>query len=260
MNFRQSGLYWSLKDRNPGKSKGEISMKVAKLLIGTCTSAMLLTGCMTEEPIQQRVADDRIKLIENNSFNIELLNAKTLINDDGLLTVDASALISRTSGFRWIFCGDPKLSVWYHFDWIDADGNICPPVQHELSALPGNIVNFHGVAPAEKYINYRLTISLKGPGTEQEAASQQEAVKKQAVAEGKVKPAGKSQAKRVKKSKAKSKPAAKKDANPAAKKTEPAPKAEEKPTVKKDAPPKKDAKPAAEKAEEKPQKLTEPFN
>ena len=149
---------------------------------------MLLTGCMTEEPIQQRVADDRIQLIENNSFNIELLNAKTLINDEGLLTVDVSALLSRTSGLRWIFCGDPKITVWYHFDWIDADGNICPPVQHEMSALPGNIVDFHGVAPDEKYINYRLTISLKGPGTEQEAASQQEAVKKQAAAEGKVNP------------------------------------------------------------------------
>ncbi|MBO4649392.1 MAG: hypothetical protein J5806_14685 [Lentisphaeria bacterium] len=228
-------------------------MKVAKTLIGVCTSAMLLTGCMTEEPIQQRVADDRIQLIENNSFNIELLNAKTLINDEGLLTVDVSALLSRTSGLRWIFCGDPKITVWYHFDWIDADGNICPPVQHEMSALPGNIVDFHGVAPDEKYINYRLTISLKGPGTEQEAASQQEAVKKQAAAEGKVKPAGKSQAKKIKKSQAKSKakPAAKKNAKPAAQKDAPA-KQEAKPAV-------KDTKPAP-KADENQQKLTEPFN
>ena len=253
-------------------------MKIAKVLIGACAGAMLLTGCMTEEPIQQRAVDDRIQLIGNNSFSIELLKATTLINDDGLLTVDASALISRTAPLRRVFCGDPKLTVWYHFDWIDADGNMCKPVQHEMYALPGNIVSVHGVAPDEKYINYQLTISLKGPGVKQETAGPQEAVKKPAPKK-KVKPAGKSRARQIKKSKAK----------PAEKKTAPAPKETVKPVAEKAAPkeavkpvaekaapkeaakpaeekaaPKEAVKPAAEKAAPKEaakqQKLTEPFN
>ena len=167
-------------------------MKIASILTGVCAGTLLLSGCMTEEPISQRATEERIELIEGGSFKIELLDAKTLIDDDGLLTVDATAVISRTNPFRWFFIGDPKVTVWYHFDWIDARGNICPPVQREIVALPGNIIDFHGVAPDEKYINYRLIISLKGPtveGTEQ----RHEEIKEEAE-NGEVKPAGKSQA------------------------------------------------------------------
>ena len=205
-------------------------MKIANVLMSTCTAALLLSGCMTEEPIKQRVADDRILLIENNKFSAELLSAKTLINDDGLLTVDADVLLSRTAPLHWVFCGDPKLTVWYHFDWIDAQGNVSTPlVQYEMSALPGNVLTFHGVAPAEKYINYRLTISLRGKTTEEEAAQAREEIKKQYSESGRIKPAGKSQAKQMdKKQQSAKKPAAKK------------------------APAKKPA--------EKPGKLTEPFN
>ena len=228
-------------------------MKVASVLTGVCASALLLTGCMTEEIITQRATEDRIELIGGSSFKIELLDAKTLVNDDGLLTVDASAVISRTNPFRWFFIGDPQLTVWYHFDWIDAKGNICPPVQHEMAAMPGNIVSFHGVAPEEKYINYRLTVSLKGPATKEETDKQQDKVKKQVAESGKVKAAGKSQAKKGKKSKKakKAKTAApKKDAAKAA------PAKQEKQAEKPAAKP-------AEKTADKPakqQKLTEPFN
>ena len=208
-------------------------MKIATVLIGAGVGALVLAGCMTEEPIQQRASDERIEMIENRSFNIELVNAKTLINDEGLLTVDASALLSRTGYFRWMFAGDPKVTIWYHFDWIDAQGNICPPVQREMTALPGNIIDFHGIAPDEKYINYHLTISLKGPETDQEAAQQRDEIKQKYTASGKVKPAGKSQAKRTVKTGAK-----------------PAPKAEVKKT---------EAKPAP-KSSSQPQKLTEPFD
>ena len=237
------------------KNKGDRPMKIAKILIGVCAGTLLLSGCMTEEPITQRATEERIELVEGGSFKIELLDAKTLVNDDGLLTVDASVLLSRTNPFRWFFVGDPQITIWYHFDWIDSKGNIRPPVQHEMVALPGNIVSFHGVAPEEKYINYRLTISLKGPATQEETAKQQDNVKKEVKEAGKVKPAGKSQAKKTKKSK-KSKSAKKKAADkkaaPAPAKAEPA-KAE----------PAKKAEPApAEKKADagKQQKLTEPFD
>lgn len=242
-------------------------MKIAKMSIIAAAGAVLFSGCMTDEPVKQRAADERIELINKSSFKIELLRARTLINDDGLLTVDASALLSRTGSFRWIFTGDPKIQVWYHFDWIDAQGNIFPPVQREMTALPGNILDFHGVAPEEKYINYRLTISLKGPETEEEAAKKQEKSKKQYAETGSVKPAGNSQAKPVVKSN-------KEKAEPKEKTAEkPVKKAEEKKDApagqtvkseaKKDASKTEPAKPAAEKTtgnNSKSQKLTEPFD
>jgi len=235
-------------------------MKITNVLMSTCAAAMLLTGCMTEEPIKQRVSDDRIILIDNSKFSTGLLSAKTLINDEGLLTVDANVLVSRTSPLRWIFCGDPQVTVWYHFDWIDAQGNISSPVvQREMVVLPGNILVFHGVAPAEKYINYVLTISLRGAETAEEAAKQREEVKKLYSESGKIKPAGKSEARQKSRKKKSVKPAVKKApaekaaAKPAAKKA-PAEKAAAKPAVEK-APAKKAAEPAA-----KPGKLTEPFD
>ena len=216
-------------------------MKIAKVVIGAFAGVLLMSGCMTEEPIKQRATEERIKLIGSSSFTIELLNAKTMINDEGLLTVDASVLLSRTGFFRWVFAGDPQVTVWYHFTWIDSQGNSPAPVQREMSVLPGNILDFHGVAPEEKYINYHLTISLEGPaGSDEEIKKNKQELKKTYIKDGKVKPAGRSQAKRAN-SKAK-KPAAKPEAKPAAK---PAAKAE--------------AKPAA-KTESKQQKLTEPFN
>ena len=228
-------------------------MKIGKIMIAAFAGVLLMTGCMTEEPIKQRATEERIKLIENSSFTIELLNAKTMINDEGLLTVDASVLLSRTGYFRWVFTGDPKVTVWYHFSWIDSQGNSPAPVQREMAALPGNILDFHGVAPDEKYINYHLTISLKGPEAESEAEHKNEnkqELKKTYVKDGKVKPAGRSQAKKVADPKAQKKPEAKPAAKPAAK-------SEVKPAVKTEAKPA--AKPAA-KTDSKPQKLTEPFN
>lgn len=226
-------------------------MKIAKVVIGVCAAALLMSGCMTEEPIKQRASDERIKLVENSSFTLELLSARTMINDEGLLTVDASALLGRTGYFRWVFSGDPKVTVWYHFDWIDSQGNICPPVQREMSALPGNILDFHGVAPAEKYINYHLSISLKGPEANDDVSKKKTAkMKKIYVKSGKVKPAGKSRAKQIDKTKIQKNSPKKSAAAPAAKQTAPA----AGPAVKKPAEHSKAESGTA------PQKLTEPFN
>ena len=49
-------------------------MKIASILTGVCAGTLLLSGCMTEEPISQRAAEDRIELIEGGSFKIELLD------------------------------------------------------------------------------------------------------------------------------------------------------------------------------------------
>ena len=238
-------------------------MKIAKVLIGAGVGALVLSGCMTEEPVQQRASDERIEIIENRSFDVELLSAKTLINDEGLLTVDASVLLSRTGYFRWVFAGDPKVTIWYHFDWIDAQGNIYPPVQREMTALPGNIIDFHGVAPEEKYINYHLTISLKGPETDQEAARQQDEIRQKYTASGSVKPAGKSSARQTVKSgaKAEAKPAPKAEVKKA--EAQPAPKAEVKKAEAQPAPKtevkKAEAQPASKSGSQS-QKLTEPFD
>ena len=228
-------------------------MKIGKIMIGAFAGVLLMSGCMTEEPVKQRATEERIKLIGSSSFTIELLNAKTMINDEGLLTVDASVLLSRTGFFRWVFAGDPKVTVWYHFTWIDSQGNSPAPVQREMAALPGNILDFHGVAPDEKYINYHLTISLNGPEAASEAEHKNEnkqELKKTYVKDGKVKPAGRSQARKVADPKAQKK----NEAKPAAK---PAAKTEAKPTAKPAA--KTEAKPAA-RTDSRQQKLTEPFN
>ena len=238
-------------------------MKITKVIIGVCTAAILMSGCMTEDPIKQRASDDRIKLINSYSFTIELLSAKTMINDEGLLTVDARVLLSRTGYFRWVFGGDPQVTVWYHFTWIDANGNVCPPVQREMSVLPGNIIDLHGVAPEEKYINYHLTISLKGPEASQQASRMQNPeLKETYIRSGKVKPAGKSQAKQIAGPKGWKKTAAKSEAKKPAAKSEakkPAAKSEaKKPAAKSEA--KKPAAKSAEKNSSKNEKLTEPFD
>lgn len=209
-------------------------MKITKIVLAAAAAVLFLPGCMTEEPIKERATDARIELVNSSSFKVELLKSSFFINDDGLLTVDASALLSRTGSFRWVFAGDPQITVWYHFDWIDAEGNICPPQQCEMTALPGNIVDFHGVAPSEKYVSYRLTVSLTGPETKEEAEKQQAELKKASSV------------------KAEAVPAESKEKAPA--------KAEVKAAEK--APAKTEAVPAktAEKAPAKQQKLTEPFN
>ncbi|MBO4631393.1 MAG: hypothetical protein J5858_05675 [Lentisphaeria bacterium] len=240
-------------------------MKIAKVLMGAGAGILMLSGCMTDEPVKQRASDERVEMIDNFSFKIELLSARTLINDDGLLTVDASALLSRTGSLRWIFAGDPQVTVWYHFDWIDADGNILPAGQHEMAALPGNIIDFHGVAPEEKYINYHLTISLKGPETEEEAAKQRDEMKKQYTENGKVKPAGKSITKPVPR---KAEPEKKNTEKPVvknedAKTVSAAAPTEKKPAVKTEpekAETVKTAVPAEGENKSKAQKLTEPFD
>ena len=93
--------------------------------------------------------------------NLEVLS-KT--DDNGLLTVDVTIEISRTSFWYWVFNGDPLLTLAYRFDWIDEQGRAaCLPWQFS-SALPGNILRFHGIAPAEKYTAFKLFVQFYKKG------------------------------------------------------------------------------------------------
>ena len=139
-------------------SESRRNKRVFFLLLAFC---LLLTGCMTEEPIKQRATDQRIELIGNSSFNIDLLSAKTLINDDGLLTVDAKVLLSRTGPLRWIFCGDPKVTVWYRFTWIDSKGNTTKAPQREMVTLPGSIIDLHHLPGIGGHRQHHGTINAR---------------------------------------------------------------------------------------------------
>ena len=135
-------------------------MKIAKILFGT-VAALMLAGCMTEEPIQKKSADPQISMINNSSYELSLLSSKSYINDNGFLTVSASAYLSRTSTFSWIFSGDSPVKVYYTFEWSNANGKVMAAPAREVSALPGSVLDFHSVAPCEKVVAFRLVISLK---------------------------------------------------------------------------------------------------
>ena len=78
--------------------------------------------------------------------------------------MDVTIEISRTSFWYWVFNGDPLLTLAYRFDWIDEQGRAaCLPWQFS-SALPGNILRFHGIAPAEKYTAFKLFVQFYKKG------------------------------------------------------------------------------------------------
>ena len=229
-------------------------------------SGWFLAGCITEAPIQKKITDARIELVDNDEFSMGLLSCATKIDDFGLLTVDASVVLSRTSPWKWIWGGDPKIEVGYRFQWMDAKGNVHESAKHTISSLPGNIISIHGVAPSEKEVSFKLRIFLNGQ--EPKPAAKTEAAKPAPKAET-AKPAGKTE------------PKAKTEVSPAAvaPAVKPEPKAEAKPTPKAEAKPapaapavktepkaeaakpagKADPKADAAKPAPKPAKLTEPF-
>ena len=217
-------------------------MKTGKMIAGVFAAAFLLSGCMTEEHIQKQASDPRIDLVENSSKKVRLLSSSSFIDDNGFLTVNAQVLLSRTEPLRWIFCGDPKVPVYFRLDFLNGKGEVCASRVSEIMAASGNIVDFQGVAASEKYISYKLTVSLEKlePSPVKKAAPAKKAAVKKAA------PAKKAAVKKA----APAKKAAVKKAAPAkkaaVKKAVPAKKA----AVKKAAPAKK----AAD------GKLTEPFN
>ena len=136
-------------------------MKAGKIFACVFGAAALLSGCMTDETIQKNTADPRIALVNSSSYSVRLLSSNSFIDDNGFLTVNAQTLLSRTSAWKWIFCGDPKVTVYFRMDFLDGKGRVCSSKVSEIMALPGNIVDFQGVAASEKYLSYKLTVSLE---------------------------------------------------------------------------------------------------
>ena len=131
-------------------------MKFFMSAVCALSLAAAICGCATGDEdfiIQKGITDER--------KNLEVLS-KT--DDNGLLTVDVTIEISRTSFWYWVFNGDPLLTLAYRFDWIDEQGRAaCLPWQFS-SALPGNILRFHGIAPAEKYTAFKLFVQFYKKG------------------------------------------------------------------------------------------------
>ena len=147
--------------------------------------AAAISGCATSEEdfiIQKGITDDRVELVGNSDFGLKNLEVFSKIDDNGLLTVDVTVEVSRTTFWFWVFHGDPLLTLAYHFNWIDDQGQtVAVPWQYS-SVLPGNILRFHGIAPGEKYTSFKLFVrfyekgeTLPAPaGTKAETASVKE--------------------------------------------------------------------------------------
>ena len=224
-------------------------------------AATLLSGCMTDETIRKNAADPRIELINSASYTVRLLSSNSFIDDNGFLTVNAQTLLSRTSAWKWIFCGDPKVSVYFRMDFLDGKGRVCSSKVSEITALPGNIVDFQGVAASEKYLSYKLTVSLEklDPVPVKKVVAKKAPARKAAVKKA---PAKKVAAKKApaKKAAVKKAPAKKVAAKQAPAKKAAVKKAPAKKAAAKKAPAKKAAvkKAPVQKADNG--KLTEPFN
>ncbi len=197
------------------------------LLVG-----IFLSGCFggQPEPVEKKLTDARIELINNEEFSLDLLSVNTKIDDSGLLTVDVAVALSITPAWPWIWGGDPKVNLSYRFQWIDDKGVSRESARHVIPSLPGNIIGIHGIAPSESAVSFKLKISVNDEDTKAAAP--------EAKAKADAKPEVKADA---------AKPAVKAEVKPEAAKPE------VKPAVK------ADAKADPSKPASKPVKLTESF-
>ena len=158
-------------------------MNMRFLMSAVCalSLAAAISGCATSEEdfiIQKGVNDDRVELVGNSDFGLKNLEVLSKTDDNGLLTVDVTVEVSRTTFWYWVFYGDPLLKLAYRFDWIDDQGQTAAMPWQYSSVLPGNILRFHGIAPAEKYTSFKFFVrfyekgeTLPGPSkAENEAA------------------------------------------------------------------------------------------
>lgn len=199
-------------------------------------AGVFLSGCFTEqaEPVEKKLTDARIELVNNEEFSLDLLSVNTKIDDFGLLTVDVAVALSTTPAWPWIWGGDPKVNLSYRFQWIDDKGVSRESARHVIPSLPGNIIGIHGIAPSESAVSFKLKITVNDEDTKAAAP--------EAKAKADAKPEVKAEA---------AKPAVKAEVKPEAAKPE------VKPAVKAEV--KADAKADPSKPAPKPVKLTESF-
>ena len=173
-----------------------------KLFLAGSVAAMLLTaGCVTKEfkTDIDGIQDERVSHVDSNFFSLKILEVTSQINNEGDLAVAASVEVSRPGFFTYTFCGNPQVSIYYAFEWLDAKGNASKKVWKEFKTLPGSIITFSGVAPASRYVNFKLYVAAGEKP--QEAVCEKAAVKKVAPAKKaavkKVAPAKKAAVKKV---------------------------------------------------------------
>ncbi len=125
-------------------------------------AGIFMSGCFTEqpEPVEKKLTDARIELVNNEEFSLDLLSVNTKIDDSGLLTVDVAVALSNTPAWPWIWGGDPKVNLNYRFLWIDDKGVSHEAARHVIPSLPGNIIGIHGIAPSESAVSFKLKISV----------------------------------------------------------------------------------------------------
>ncbi len=144
--------------------------------------AVAISGCATSEEefiIQKGITDERVDLTGDSDFGLKNLEVFSKTDDNGLLNADVTIEISRTTFWYWVFHGDPLLKLAYRFDWIDNQDRADSMPWQYTSALPGNILRFHGIAPAEKYTSFKLFVqfckegeTLANPATEAASAKE----------------------------------------------------------------------------------------
>ena len=215
-------------------------------------AAMLFcAGCAFSEfkTTAEAAKDPRVTMVESKGFSLKLLRTVTKIDDDGCLNADVTFELSGAPFFTWTSCGTPMQYLLYRFDWVDAKGKVLKGTVKRVQILPGTILTVGGIAPSEKYKNFKFEINFcdkpckgkapvcceKKTAPVKKAAAKPVTVKKAPAKKAASKPAS------AKATPAKAVPAKKAAAKPVAVKKAPAKKAASKPAPAKATPAKKAA-------------------
>lgn len=131
------------------------------LLAGGVAAMLFTTGCVIKEfkTEMEGIRDERVTHVDSKFFSLKILEVTSQINNEGDLSVAASVEVSRPGFFTYTVCGNPQVKIFYAFEWLDAKGNATDKVWKEFRTLPGSIITFSGVAPATKYVNFRLYVA-----------------------------------------------------------------------------------------------------
>ena len=126
-------------------------------------AAMLFcAGCAFSEfkTTAEAAKDPRVTMVESKGFSLKLLRTVTKIDDDGCLNADVTFELSGAPFFTWTSCGTPMQYLLYRFDWVDAKGKVLKGTVKRVQILPGTILTVGGIAPSEKYKNFKFEINF----------------------------------------------------------------------------------------------------
>ena len=126
-------------------------------------AALLLgAGCAFSEfkTTAEGAKDPRITMVENKGFSLKLLRTVTKIDDEGCLNADVTFELSGAPFLTWFSCGTPMQYLLYRYDWVDAGGKVLKGTVKRVQILPGTILTVGGIAPSEKYKNFKFEITF----------------------------------------------------------------------------------------------------